>query len=672
LPLVDGRLDRSLFLRAAERIGLHGEWQRRPLATIGGELLPLVVRCRDDRVVVVVARLASAWRVADPLAGEAEIELSDQELNDCYSGECCLIRNEIAPLVDRSQPARDTRPPGGRLLRQILLASRRLYGEVLLAAIFINLFVLATPLFVMNVYDRVVPNGAFETLTVLAIGVGIILLFDLLFKQLRSLFLDTAGKRADLRLSSTVFAQVLDLQRAAQPNSVGGFASQVKEFEGLREFISSATLVALIDLPFVVLFIVMIALIGGLPMALVPITLLPLVVVIGLFIVPRLRDRVTASLQDATRQQATLIEVLTSLETIKAQRAEGVMQGRWEYYLGRMANHLHAIHRLSTLATNLTAFVQQITYILVVVVGVFAVTAGELTLGGLIACSILASRAMGPVAQVAGLMSRYQQARLGLTSLNQILSMPVEHRDRQRFLHRERLAGDIRIEGLKLTYPNSQHLALNGINLQIAAGERVAILGRIGSGKSTLARALMGFYPPAEGAILLNNTDLRQLDPTFYRRHIGYVAQQPDLFAGSIRDNILISDPACSNDRLVTLAAATGVLDFVNRTSEGFDYQVGERAERLSGGQRQAIAITRALIHQPEIVIFDEPTSFMDNGSEETILRQLEPHLRGRTLIVITHRATLLKWVDRIIVLEEGRVALDGPKGEVIARLGGR
>ncbi len=671
LPLKQGRLDVELFRRAAERAGIRSELRQRALHEITPELLPVVLLCQDQGALILVAQGDLGYSVIDALRSDQPYQLTPAELAASYRGELLLLKSEHTFLLDRETETAEEQAPGTALVKKVLLESWRLYAEVVVASILINLFVLASPLFVMNVYDRVVPNGANETLLVLAVGVILVFIFDLIFKQYRSIFIDSSGKRADIKISSRIFERVLDIQRSAQPNSVGSFASQIKEFEGLRSFISSATLVSLIDLPFVFIFLLIIFYIGGPYLALVPLAVFPMIFLLGLFVVPRLRKLIEDSTDDATRQHATLIETLASLETIKAQRAEGVMQGKWEFYSGRAANKLIKINQLSSLAINSTNFLQQLTYVLVVVVGVHVIESGELTLGGLIACSILAGRSMGPVGQIAALMTRYHHARSGLATLNRIMAMPVEHQQHNQFLHRSNLNGELRIEGLKLAYPDSKRLALNGVNLTIRQGERVGILGRIGSGKSTLARALLGFYQPSEGAILYNNTDIRQLDPAFYRRHIGYVAQQPDLFSGTIKENIIISNPLIGDERLVDVAEATGVLSFVNRNPDGFDYQIGERAERLSGGQRQAITIARALLHRPDILIMDEPTSFMDNTSEELLLKNLERELAGRTLLLITHRSSLLKWVERLVVIDEGRVVLDGPKDEVIARLGG-
>lgn len=671
LPLVAGKLDTELFIRAAARVGIRSEQRSRTLQEIAPELLPVVVLCREGHALILHAMDDDGCSVTDALRSEQPYRMSRDELAACYLGELLLLKSEHTFLLDRETVSVTTTAPGTELVKEALRDSWKLYLEVIIASILINLFVLASPLFVMNVYDRVVPNGANETLLVLSAGIIVIFIFDLIFKQYRSIFIDGSGKLADIKISSRLFERVLDIQRSAQPNSVGSFAAQIREFEGLRSFISSATLVTLIDLPFVFIFLIIIFYIGGLYVALVPLALFPLTLLLGLYVVPRLRRLIEESADDSTRQHATLIEALASLETIKAQRAEGVMQGKWEFYTGRAANKLIRIQQLSSLAINSSNFLQQLTYVLVVIVGVGVIEKGELTLGGLIACSILAGRAMGPMGQLAALMTRYHHAKSSLATLNRIMSMPVEHQHRQQFLHRDNLNGELRIEGLKLAYPESKRAALNGINLVIRQGERVGILGRVGSGKSTIARTLLGFYQPTEGAILYNNTDIRQLDPAFYRRHIGYVAQQPDLFAGTIKENIIISNPLIGDERLLEVAEATGVSAFVNRNPDGFDYQIGERAERLSGGQRQAITIARALLHRPDLLIMDEPTSFMDSASEEFILRNMERELEGRTLLLITHKGSLLKWVNRLVVIDEGRVVMDGPKDEVIARLGG-
>jgi ATP-binding cassette subfamily C protein LapB len=670
LPLQDGCLTPALFVRSAERAGINARLVRRPLDAISDALLPVVLLLHERRAVVLLGWQADgAARIADPQTGMGEEVWPRQQLLDQYAGSALLVRP--APVFDE-RSADHGALHSGHWFWGTLRKLWPIYGEVLLAAFLVNLFALALPLFTMNVYNRVVPNRAVETLWVLAIGVAVVALFDLLMRSLRAYFLDVAGKKFDVALSARLFEQVMGLRMEARPRSVGAFANQLSEFESFREFITSATLTTLIDLPFALLFLAVIAWIGG-PLVVVPLVLMPVVILYGWWAQVRLRDLVQQSMRLASQKQATLVETLTGFETLRSVGAAGPIQRRWEQVVGSMARLGMRSRLLSASVINVAGLAVQLSSLGILVYGVHRIIEGELSVGGLIACVMLAGRALAPLGQVAGLLVRFDQSMAALRSVNQIMQLPVERPPERNFLHRPVLQGAIEFSNVSFRYPGQQIAALDNVSLKIAPGERVAVIGRIGSGKSTLEKLILGLYEPTAGAVLLDGIDLRQIDPADVRRNIGYVPQDVTLFFGSLRDNIALAAPQADDETVLRAAELAGVMSFVSRHPAGLEQQIGERGEGLSGGQRQAVAIARGLLLEPPVLIMDEPTNAMDNSSEEQFKNRLLPLLDGRTLLLVTHRASLLSLVGRVIVMDGGRIVADGPKEQVLEALrGGR
>jgi ATP-binding cassette subfamily C protein LapB len=455
---------------------------------------------------------------------------------------------------------------------------------------------------------------------------------------------------------------------SARPPSVGAYANNLHEFDAFRDFFTSVTLTALIDLPFVFLFILTIWLIGG-PLALVPLAVLPLSLCAALLIQRRLAGNVAELLRHSAQKHATLIETLTGIETVKSLGAEGATQRRWEQLTGTIAQLGLKTRFLSSSAINITVFLQQMASVTVVICGVYLIADGELSMGGLIAATILTGRALAPLGQVAGTLTRYNQARAAYASTDAIMHTPIERPADKVFLDRPLVEGNIEFRNVSFRYPEQDMAALDNISFRVNAGEHVAIIGRIGSGKSTIERLILGLYEPAAGAILVDGTDSRQLDPVDLRHNIGYVPQDGFLFYGSVRDNIMTGMPHADDHAVLNAATISGVTDFVDRHPSGFDMQVGERGERLSGGQRQSVAVARALLRDPPILVMDEPSNAMDNTTEEQFKQRLEKWFADKTLILVTHRASLLSLVDRVIVMDAGRIIADGPKERVLEAL---
>lgn len=664
LPLVDGRLTPDLFLRSAQRVGLSATLVQRSLDQIPALVLPAVLLLKDGTACVLNRRDGDVLELMEPETGGIATARLD-ELQAAYSGRAIFVRHRFR-FDRRAQEAPGYRPR--HWFWDVIWKSWPIYADVLLASLLINLFALASPLFVMNVYDRVVPNDAEETLWVLAAGMMLVAVFDAVMRGLRGYFLDAAGKRADLMLSSAIYERVLGIRTDVKPESVGAFANNLQEYEFFRDFITSATLSTVIDLPFLALFIAIIAVIGG-SIALIPLLALPLGLVVALALQQSLKAEIAELFRFASQKQATLIESIGGLDAIKCQGAEGQFQRRWEDIIGNIGSQSIKVRTLSQGAVNATTLLQQISYVLVVIVGVYRISDNELTMGGLIACTLLTSRALAPISQAASLLVRYHQAKASLDSLNRMMNLPLERADEERFLHRPRLVGRIEFKNVSFSYPNSPVKALDEVSFSVGAGERVAIIGRIGCGKSTVEKLILGLYDPQEGAILVDGTDLRQIDPIDLRRNIGYMAQDSHLFYGSVRDNIVVGAPYADDGSVLRAAELAGVTAFLGGHPLGFDLPVGERGGQLSGGQRQSVALARALLLSPPIYVLDEPTNAMDNSTEEQLKARLAAEFEGKTLILVTHRASLLSLVDRIIVLDRGRVVANGPKDVVMEAL---
>lgn len=667
LPAEQGRLTPSLFVRAARRAHLSSQLVRSPLAQLKDALLPTIVLLKDERACVLLGFNAerSQARVIYPELGDAPVDVPLTKLTADYLG---------SAIYARPTQRFDARTPEVRAGRHghwfwgVIGESRALYRDVLLAAFLANLFALGMPLFIMNVYDRVVPNQAFDTLWVLALGLSVMLVSDLVLRTMRGRFVDLASSRADVKLSAFIMERVLGARMEQRPASAGSFASNLRAFESVRDFIGSATVVAFIDLPFALIFMVVIAWISW--YMVIPLGIGALIMLLyALAVQGRMHELAETTYRAGAQRNATLIEGLVGFETIKALAAEAPIQRKWEKSAALLARVGAQLRLLSSTASNTSAFVQQSINLSIVIIGVYLIAERELTLGGLIACTMLASRAMAPVGQVAGLLVQYHTAATALTSLNEMMARDVERPEDTSFISRGRLKGAIDFRDVSFSYPGQGTPSLRNLNFSIKPGEKVAILGRIGSGKTTLEKLILGLYRPTEGAVLVDGIDLRQLDPAELRRQIGYVQQDVMLFYGSLRDNITMGAPLAEDADIVKAAEIGGILGLVNQHPQGFDMLVGERGESLSGGQRQGVAIARAVINDPPILLLDEPTSSMDYSSEDDIKRRLTDYAKGKTVLLISHRTSLLDLADRIIVMDGGRIMADGPKEQVITAL---
>lgn len=559
-------------------------------------------------------------------------------------------------------------------LSEPLRRNRSLYIRVGIAAAMINFFSLIVALFTMTVYDRVVPNNAFESLIGLTIGLGFVLIFDFVLKLLRSYFVDVAGARVDRDIGRSVFARILSLRLDLGRRSTGGLAGLVREIETLREFFASATLTTLVDIPFILITLVAIWLIGGW-LVMVPLVLLPLVVLAALASQPVMKRLAAQTLGEALGKQAVLVETIGSLETVKSANAGNMLERRWD---AAMKGHSQAALRqriTSNFSINIAGSAQTMAYTGIVIFGVFAIAEQRMTMGGLIACSILAGRAVAPLGAIANLLTRINAARTAYRQINELMEQPAEGPEHGLGLVPSRIEGGIEFRDVDFRYPGAAELALTKVSFRIQPGEHVALIGPVGSGKSTIAKLLIGLYPPSSGLVMVDGSDIRQISPKALREKLGALLQDNVLLTGTIRENILLEREDLDDDEMIRAAKASLAHDFIATMPNGYDVRLADRGEGLSGGQRQGIAMARALVGSPPILVFDEPTSAVDTDTEARLMANLQKEFEGRTLIIITHRPSLLNLVDRVILMSRGRIAMDGTPDSItrnVARIGAR
>lgn len=666
MPLNNAPITPELLPRAAERAGLSVAIKRRTLEELSPLILPAILFLKDNQAVVLVDidLKTEAAQVILPELPEGTRTLPLKQLTETYTGYAALFTEQRATL-ERQRKAVQYE---GHWFWSTLWQNRGIYRDVIIASIVINLFVLANPLFVMNVYDRIVPNNALESLWTLAIGITVMYLFDFLLKYLRSYFLEVAGKKADVLMSAKLFEQTLGLTMRHRPDRVGVFASHLKEFDSIRNFFTSSTIATLVDLPFVIIFLIVIYIIGG-PIVIVPITIILIILLYSLFMRKRIQQAIEASFEASARKNAVLIETLNALETIKSLGLEATSQWKWEQAVGEIAKASLKAKMMQSSIGRLTGLMQQLSIVLVVLAGVYLIKDNLLTMGGLIASVMLSQRAIGPMGQFANLVSSYLQTKTALEQLNQLMEKPVERPKHKRFIHLNGVKGKIEFEHVTFTYPNDQRPALQDVSFSISPGERVGFIGKIGSGKSTIAKLLLGLYTPDNGMIRLDDIDLQQIDPAELRRFINYVPQDIQLFKGTVWDNISMRAPFIEDQYVLQAARIAGVDEFVRQHPSGYDLDISEGGSSLSGGQKQSIAVARALLLDAPVYVLDEPTNAMDARTEQQFLQRLKPHLQNRTTLVITHKMSLLTLVDRLIVLDKGRVIADGPKDAVLETL---
>ena len=665
LPLVNERLTPDLFIRAASKVGLFAKLATRSLSKISSLLLPAIINLKNEDCLLLTK--------IDIKNNSAQIITSDNikktislpELEEIYDGTIFLISDNYK-FDARSAETQEQK--NDHWFWGTIALSWRIYRDVLIASLLINIFALVGPLFTMNVYDRVVPNQAIDTLWVLASGVFLVYIFDFIIRMLRGYFVDIAGKKSDILISANIFERVMGMKLVNRPVSIGAFASNLKDFESIRDFITSATILSVIDLPFVIIFLLVIAYVGS-ALVFIPIVAIILIILYGFLIQPILRTSIEKAFKASSQKNATLIEGLNGIETIKTLRMEGAMQSRWERSTAYISEWSIRSKFISSSATNFCLFIQQISIVIVIIYGVYLIGAGEVSMGGLIATVLLTSRAISPVSQATNLSTRFYHAKAAYSSLNGIMNQPIEHQNNSDYLNLDKIKGEISFEDVSFTYPNEKESVLKNINIKINEGERIGFLGKVGSGKSTIFKLILKLYDPDQGMVKFDGLDSNQINIDELRKHIGYIDQNPNLFFGTLKDNIVSGFPEASDDQMLAVSKLTGVHAFASNHPLGYNMPVGEQGVKLSVGQRQSVAIARALIGQSPILLLDEPTSALDKTNENLLKNNLLKSTSNKTLLLITHRTSMLDIVDRIIVVEGGRVVADGPKKDIINSL---
>ena len=653
--------------------GFENTLSKRDLQDIPSLAVPLVLMLHNEEAAVVV-RIEGVGRNRIYFLRQIdglEQQLSHDELVSLYLGYCWFIKPKVA--ADNRSDLPEYHLPKSWFWK-VIWRFKGYYYQVILATFIINFLALVSSLYVMNVYDRVIPNQAYETLWVLSIGVMLAILFEFLAKMIRGHLTDIAGKKADLIISSAIFRRMMALRLADRPASAGSYANNLREFESVREFMTSASLLVLVDLPFLLLFITVIFIVGG-KLAIVPAIIIPIVIIVGFIVQRPLSRYINESMKESSQRQGLAVEALEGIETLKTNNATGWAQQRWDAYTAKTSASSIKVKDTANFMINFSVAMQQLNTVFLVLFGTYLIhnenTAERITMGALIAAVILSGRALSPLAQVAGLATRFQQAKLALEGLNNIIERPIERVPERKYISPSNIQGNITFENTCFQYQEDGKPAVSNLNLQIRAGEKIGILGRIGSGKSTMLKLASGLYDGSTGNVMLDNIDMRQIDPNFLRSQILLLGQSPRLFLGTLRENMDLarSDGYSSDQELLEALQRFGLDKIIRSHPKGLDMPLGEDGLGLSGGQKQIIALARMTSRNPRIVLLDEPTTGLDQATERMSLQAISQWAQDKTLLVVTHRPQVLQIVNRIIVMDEGKVVMDGPRDLVLQRL---
>ena len=668
LAMYNSIMTPKMFVESAKRIALSTKTVKRDIKDLSQAALPTVLMLDGNRACILTQLdfPSNSGKVIMPDVSSGETVISLDELKLEYSGYAMIIKpeynfdNRIKKDIVIEKPK--------QWFWDTMRGNTPIYRKVIIAAILINMFILATPMFTMNVYDRVLPNNALATLWVLAIGILVVMVFDFILKLMRAHFIEVAGKRSDILMSSKIFDQLLNIRLDEKPSSTGQFVNRLQSFESVRDFFTGATIAAIVDLPFIILFICIIFYIGG-PVGYISIFTVIIAFMFSWYMQKPIKDMVQNGAKEDQLKQTTLTEAVAGLEIIKSVRAQNRMRTHWENSIEKTSYYGKKSHFLSQIVTFFTAFISQFSNIAIVVAGVYLASEGDMTMGAIIATMMLNGRVIAPVSQIVGMIMRFDRTMLSLNNIDEVMNMNVERQENRQYLSREHLNGDIEFKDVTFAYKDQNFDVLKNINLTIKKGEKVAIIGKIGSGKSTLWKLIMNLYEPKRGSILIDKSDIRQIDPVDLRRAIGCVPQEPFLFMGSIKDNITIGEQNATDADILKASKIAGVHDFIGKHDSGYDLVVGERGEGLSGGERQSVALARAILTEPSILIMDEPTNSMDGQTEEIFKRRMKEIVKDKTLILVTHRPSVLSLVDRLIVMDDGKIIADGSKEEVLEAL---
>ena len=653
--------------------GFENTLSKRSLEDIPSLAVPVVLILHNEEAAVVtkiegVGRARKYHiRQTDGLAQE----LDHAQLSVLYLGYCWFIKPKM--VSDARSELPEYHLPKSWFWK-VIWRFRSYYYQVILATFIINFLALVSSLYVMNVYDRVIPNQAYETLWVLSIGVFLAIAFEFAAKMIRGHLTDIAGKKADLIISSALFRRVLALRLADRPASSGSYANNLREFEAVREFMTSASLLTLVDLPFLLLFVTVIAIIGG-KLALIPLTIIPIVIIVGFLVQRPLSRHINESMKESSQRSGLAVEAIEGIETLKTNNATSWAQQRWDEYTAKTSAASIKVKDTSNFMINFTIGMQQLNTVGLVLLGTYLIhaenPAERITMGALIAAVILSGRALSPLSQIAGLATRFQQAKLALEGVNNIVQRPIERDPERKYITLDRVEGGIAFDNVSFQYQEETGAAVSDLKLNIRPGEKVGVLGRIGSGKSTMLKLASGLYDSAKGNITLDGVDMRQLDPNFLRSEVVLLSQQPRLFLGTLRENMDLArfDGYSTDQELLAALKRFGLDRIIRNHPRGLDMPLGEDGLGLSGGQKQIIALARMTLRHPKVVLLDEPTTGLDQATERMALNAVAQWSKDKTMVVVTHRPQVLQIVNRIIVMDNGKVVMDGPRDLVLQKL---
>ena len=654
---------------ALDMVGMRGEpVTRRRIVGWRLQQLPAIVELTEDRAIVLLEMKDGDALVYAP--GTAEpMWVPAADLEPAFAGHAVAV--EADPTSERAGERPWDKARRTHWFWSEVWKVRREFWPVLLAALIVNLLALAVPLFTMNVYDRVIPNKAIPTLWVLALGVALALGFDFTLRLARSQLVDEIGRRLDAKYSQKIFEKVMNLPMSERQGSTGAFAKRVSEYEGVRDFFASTSVVLLVDIGFLVVFLVLIAILAG-SLVFVPIVGIGVMLGAGVALQRRMAGTALDAQADSSLQHSVLVESISGIETLKAARAEGQMLGRWRRYASMSAATQEKMRRLTSVAVNLASVSQQMISVGLVIGGFYLFNNGDITMGAIIAIVMLAGRAMSPIGQFAFLVTRARQSMTTLDSLQRMMEATDERQVAARSIVPEIRAGHLDLKNACFRYPGASIDSLSEINLSIRPGERIAIIGRVASGKSTLGRLMCGLYAPTDGEMLVDGLDSRQYHPHQLRESFRFVGQDAELFSGTVRDNLMLGTARADDQQLIDAVVRSGADIFLSRDAAGFDRPVGERGSLLSGGQRSLLVLARSLVSSSKLLFLDEPTGAMDTQTELYFIEKLKTALApDQSLLVSTHRHNMLSICDRLIVIDAGRIIADGPRDQVMGKLAG-
>ena len=668
---LDSKASKSAFHRAAQRGGFSSKLVNYSLSDISPLLLPVILILKGDKenekacILTEVSPDKKYAKIILPEVGDGENWVEMESLESEYLGFAFLLK-----------PEHHYKDAHLRLLKHddhhwfwgTLKYSTGIYMDVIVASFLINIFVMATPIFTLNIYDRVVPNNAIDTMWVFATGIAVIYIFDIVLKFLRSYFLENAAKKSDIIMSSMIYEHVLNLKSESKPRSVGSFANNLKDFDSIRGFFTASSISTMIDLPFTIIFLLIIYIIGGW-LVFIPITSALIIIIYSMIVEKPMRRSVQSTYEASAHKNSVLIESLAALETIKALGISGQYQWKWEEATGDVAQKGLKSKILSNSIVTFVNFVVQINTVAVIIGGVYAIGDKALSMGGLIALVMLGSRTLAPLGQVAALIANFQQTKTSYDEIDSIMKLSVEREEAKKFVERPIFKGKIEFQHVSFIYPGTDKKILDDISFIINPGESVGIIGTNGSGKTTIEKLILGLYEPTEGSILIDGIDIKQIDPADLRRSISYVPQDVVLFRGTLKENITLREPDASDEDILYVSKLSGLSDFVDIHPMGYDMPVGERGDDLSGGQKQSISIARAFIHPAPIILLDEPTNSMDSTNEINFIRTINGYQKNRTMILVSHKNNLLSLSQRLILINKGKIILDGEHNDVVREL---